>query len=80
MPARVAHPLAEAFSLVARPLPPDMPMGDRPAGGMRLSMVWHRRLDSHPAHAWLRRRVAEVARALPPIPEVVSGGNDTAAA
>ncbi|WP_083901236.1 LysR substrate-binding domain-containing protein [Azospirillum sp. B4] len=62
MPARVAHPLASAFGLVARPLP----LEGTP--GMRLSMVWHRRLDSHPAHAWLRRRVAEVARGLPPIP------------
>ncbi|TWB35251.1 LysR family transcriptional regulator [Nitrospirillum pindoramense] len=63
MAARVAHPLAAAFGLAVRPLPAELP-----ASGMRLSMVWHRRLDSHPAHAWLRRRVAEVARALPPVP------------
>ncbi|MDE1148344.1 MAG: LysR substrate-binding domain-containing protein [Azospirillaceae bacterium] len=67
MSARVAHPLAAAFGLVVRALPLDV--GDMRLG-MRLSMVWHRRLDGHPAHAWLRRRVAEVARALPPIPEV----------
>ncbi|TWB49945.1 LysR family transcriptional regulator [Nitrospirillum viridazoti] len=80
MPARVAHPLADSFGLAVLPLPADMPVGDKPAGGMRLSMVWHRRLDSHPAHAWLRRRVAEVARSLPPVPGVAGGGGDTAAA
>ncbi|MDB5427937.1 MAG: Transcriptional regulator, LysR family [Phenylobacterium sp.] len=31
---------------------------------VRTSMLWHRRLDDHPAHRWLRDRVTSVSRAL----------------
>ena len=29
---------------------------------VRTVMLWHQRLDAHPAHRWLRHRLAEVAR------------------
>jgi DNA-binding transcriptional LysR family regulator len=41
--------------LAIRPLPIPSPM-------METSMVWSRRYDNQPAHAWLRKQLAEVAK------------------
>jgi DNA-binding transcriptional LysR family regulator len=47
MPKRAAADLVAICPLVMRPLPFPSPRVD-------LSMIWHRRLDNHPAHRWLR--------------------------
>ncbi len=47
LPRRVAADLAVHTPLTARALP-------FPSPRIALSMIWHRRLDSHPAHRWLR--------------------------
>ncbi|HSK41520.1 MAG TPA: LysR family transcriptional regulator [Arenibaculum sp.] len=57
VPRRVGRVLAAGGALELRPVPLDLPP-------MRLSMLWHRRHDGQPAHAWLRRLVADLARAL----------------
>jgi DNA-binding transcriptional LysR family regulator len=47
MPKRAAADLLSVCRLVMRPLP-------FPSPRVGLSMIWHRRLDNHPAHRWLR--------------------------
>jgi len=47
VPRRVAADLVAICPLTMRPLP-------FPAPRLALSMIWHRRLDGHPAHRWLR--------------------------
>jgi DNA-binding transcriptional LysR family regulator len=47
VPRRVAASFITASPLIIRPLPFVSPR-------VSLSMIWHRRLDHHPAHRWLR--------------------------
>jgi DNA-binding transcriptional LysR family regulator len=47
VPRRVAADIAATSPLAMRPLPFRSPR-------VSLSMIWHRRLDNHPAHRWLR--------------------------
>jgi DNA-binding transcriptional LysR family regulator len=47
VPRRVAADLVAICPLTMRPLP-------FPSPRVSLSMIWHRRLDNHPAHRWLR--------------------------
>jgi len=47
VPRRVAAGLVAHCPLAMRPLPFASPR-------VSLSMIWHRRLDNHPAHRWLR--------------------------
>ncbi|HEX3573174.1 MAG TPA: LysR family transcriptional regulator [Rhodopila sp.] len=47
MPRRAAADLMAFCPVVMRPLP-------FPSPRVGLSMIWHRRLDNHPAHRWLR--------------------------
>jgi DNA-binding transcriptional LysR family regulator len=47
VPRRVAATLVAFGPLIMRPLPFVSPR-------ISLSMIWHRRLDNHPAHRWLR--------------------------
>ncbi|MGW1889482.1 LysR family transcriptional regulator [Streptomyces sp. NPDC002004] len=48
-----SRPLAESLGLVTFEVPLDLPP-------LALSMAWHPRHDADPAHAWLRRCVAEL--------------------
>jgi DNA-binding transcriptional LysR family regulator len=54
MPRRVAADLVAICPLTMRPLP-------FPSPRVSLSMIWHRRLDNHPAHRWLRGTLRAVA-------------------
>jgi len=57
MSGRVARLLARRHALqVCRP--------PYPSPRVRLTMLWHRRLDSHPAHQWLRQVIRAVAEEL----------------
>jgi DNA-binding transcriptional LysR family regulator len=57
VPRRVAADLVAICPLIMRPLP-------FPSPRVTLSMIWHRRLDNHPAHRWLRGTLrASVIRA-----------------
>jgi DNA-binding transcriptional LysR family regulator len=47
------------------PLEVREPLCDSPL--VRTAMLWHRRLDGHPAHSWLRGLVVSVSGALPDI-------------
>ncbi|MET0208755.1 MAG: LysR family transcriptional regulator [Burkholderiaceae bacterium] len=47
--------LCEAFGVVTRPLPLDLPPSP-------VVLSWHRRFRSDPAHEWLRSRVADILR------------------
>ncbi len=47
VPRRVALDFAASCPITVRPLPFQSPR-------VSLSMIWHRRLDDHPAHRWLR--------------------------
>jgi DNA-binding transcriptional LysR family regulator len=47
VPRRVAADLVAVSPVTMRPLPFASPR-------VALSMIWHRRLDNHPAHRWLR--------------------------
>ena len=47
VPRRVAASFISPSPLIVRPLPFAAPR-------VSLSMIWHRRLDHHPAHRWLR--------------------------
>ncbi|WP_207485738.1 LysR family transcriptional regulator [Arenibaculum pallidiluteum] len=60
LPGRVARPLAAAFGLVVFPVPAGLSLA-----AASLSQVWHGRYDRQPAHGWLRRIVAEIAREQP---------------
>lgn len=55
MGCTVGGALGKAFGLASRPLP-------LPVAPMPLTMVFHNRYASQPAHQWLRRKVAQVAR------------------
>ena len=55
VPRRVAEDLARICPLVARELP-------FPSPRIVLSMIWHRRLDNHAAHRWLRDMVKTSVR------------------
>lgn len=48
--ALLGRPLIEAFGLLTRPLPIDVPAAT-------INCIWHQRYDSDPAHAWLREQV-----------------------
>jgi DNA-binding transcriptional LysR family regulator len=47
LPRRVAYDLTRICPLVMRDLP-------FPSPQISVAMLWHRRMDSHPAHRWLR--------------------------
>ena len=66
MARRLATPLAAAFGLALRPLPPGLTLAPQPT-----SLVFHNRYAQRPAHRWLRALVAETARRLvaSPVPE-----------
>jgi DNA-binding transcriptional LysR family regulator len=55
VPRRVADDLARRCPLVAKELPFASPR-------IVLSMIWHRRLDNHAAHRWLRDMVKAAAQ------------------
>ena len=60
VPRRVAVDLADYGPLTIRALP-------FPSPRITLSMIWHRRLDNHPAHRWLRGTLRPlVSRTQPP--------------
>ncbi len=50
-----------ASQLVTRPLPLDVP-------AVHVDQLWHHRNTARPAHAWLRREIAEAAREAFPMP------------
>jgi DNA-binding transcriptional LysR family regulator len=52
LPRRVALGLASVCELEVRDLP-------LPTPRIATAMIWHRRLEKHPAHVWLRRAVRE---------------------
>jgi DNA-binding transcriptional LysR family regulator len=55
LPRRVANDLAQICPVVVKELP-------FPSPRIALSMIWHRRLDNHAAHRWLRNRIRESAQ------------------
>lgn len=57
--ARLAMQMAEAHGLLLRPCPVTIPH-------MRLSLIFPRRFEADPGHAWLRRRLLAVAREATP--------------
>ena len=61
--ARLAQRLAETHGLVIRPCPVT-------TRHTRLSLVFHRRFEADPGHAWLRRTLLAVAREVAPVPGV----------
>jgi DNA-binding transcriptional LysR family regulator len=58
LPRRVAADLAAICPVVVKELPFASPR-------IALSMIWHRRLDNHPAHRWLRAMVRASAAGSP---------------
>lgn len=54
VPKRLAIKLRGTLKLQLLPLPIALP-------ALRLSMLWHERMDADPAHAWLRALAAETA-------------------
>jgi DNA-binding transcriptional LysR family regulator len=52
VPRRIAKDLVALCALTTLPLP-------FPSPRVALSMIWHRRLDNHPAHRWLRATVRD---------------------
>ena len=65
--ARLAKRLAEAHGLVSR----DPPIEIRHT---RLSLIFHRRFEADPGHAWLRRLILAVAREVEPARPAAAGG------
>jgi DNA-binding transcriptional LysR family regulator len=55
MSARMGRRIARVRGLAVRTTPVEL-------RHIRLSMAWHRRHDSHPAHIWLRRKLQALAR------------------
>ncbi len=55
VPRRAGLDLAQICPLAVRELP-------FPSPRIALSMIWHRRLDSHPAQRWLRRMIREAVQ------------------
>ncbi len=58
LPARIAAALERQLRLATFEPPLEVP-------GFRMAMFWHDRHDSDPAHAFIRREIAQVAAALP---------------
>lgn len=58
MSGRMGRRIAHVRGLVVRDTPVEVKH-------VRLSMAWHRRHDSHPAHVWMRRKLQAIARDLP---------------
>jgi DNA-binding transcriptional LysR family regulator len=56
LPRRAANDLAVICPLVVKELP-------FPSPRIALSMIWHRRLDNHPAQRWLRAMIQDSALA-----------------
>lgn len=54
VPRRLALRLRDTLKFQVLPLPVAMPP-------LRLSMLWHERMDADPAHAWFRKVVSETA-------------------
>jgi DNA-binding transcriptional LysR family regulator len=54
---RIAQEFVRSHPLEVRDLPCDSPL-------VRTVMLWHRRLDRHPAHRWLRTVVQSVSQSL----------------
>lgn len=54
LPSRLARSQAATYSLVVRDLPIEVP-------GYSVQLSWHLRTDNHPAHAWLRQILMEIA-------------------
>ena len=52
VPRRLATGFSEALELQVLPIPFSLPP-------FRVSMLWHERVDSDPAHAWMRGLIAE---------------------
>ncbi|MGK7869924.1 LysR family transcriptional regulator [Falsiroseomonas sp. E2-1-a20] len=61
--ARLAQRMAETYGLALRPCPVEF-------RHTRLSLVFHRRFEADPGHAWLRRSMLAVAREVGPVPGV----------
>lgn len=61
--ARLAQRMAETYGLVLRPCPVEL-------NHTRLSLLFHRRFEADPGHAWLRRLLLTVAREVGPVPGV----------
>lgn len=61
--ARLALRMSEAHGLALRPCPVEMKHS-------RLSLIFHRRFEADPGHAWLRRTLLAVAREVGPVPGV----------
>lgn len=59
MARRIARPLAAAFGLVVRPLPPEIVLSVQTT-----SLVFHNRYAQRPDHRWLRAQIARTARGL----------------
>jgi DNA-binding transcriptional LysR family regulator len=57
---RLARAHAERFGLQIIKPPLELP-------GYTIEQVWHPRLETDPAHAWMRRLIARVAHGLPPL-------------
>lgn len=57
--ARLAHALARLDGLVVRKPPVEI-------HHTRLSLIFHRRFEADPGHAWLRRRIIALAREVQP--------------
>jgi DNA-binding transcriptional LysR family regulator len=68
MAERIAHTLATVHPLACAALPadPDLPV-------TRSVLVWARRVERHPGHAWLRRQVADCVRSLSADPQEITG-------
>ncbi|WP_439548757.1 LysR family transcriptional regulator [Falsiroseomonas sp.] len=60
---RLAQRMAETYGLVLRPCPVEL-------NHTRLSLLFHRRFEADPGHAWLRRLLLSVAREVGPVPGV----------
>lgn len=54
LPQGLVEAAGTPLELVSRPLPVELPL-------LHVDMLWHRRLDGHPAHEWLRSTVADAA-------------------
>lgn len=61
--ARLAQRMAATSGLLLRPCPIEI-------RHTRLSLVFHRRFEADPGHAWLRRSLLAVAREVGPVPGV----------
>ncbi|MRV75279.1 LysR family transcriptional regulator [Duganella sp. FT92W] len=59
MPARYGRVLNQQFNHQILPLPLPLPSIDN-------HLYWHANVDHDPAHMWLRERIADVIRLLPP--------------